>query len=299
LFRSAFQKLVNRFFPPPLLVDKPLAADVVLDESGPAEPILRRLLAWQIGRVTFLAGDDPEPDDLLQAVDWATDLGLEVGVRTRGSDLVRGTLLDDLTRAAVRHVDLLMLSAMGEVHDALAGVGDYRATLRAMDLLQKRKTRCVARIALVPSTWPMIDRTLEFLADRGVEEAEATAIATTDDEPSSWVLAAGELANVEHWLQERAERRPRLTAAPPQRFNPTRTLAEQVRRGPRCSATALRVEPDGRVFAPRGPYLAAGNLLTDDWDAVCRSDVFRDQRRRAEKPPSDPETWADRSAEVK
>lgn len=297
MFRSAFKKLVARFFSPAPQVDKPLAADVVLDEADRIEPILQRLHAWKIGRIALLADDNPEPDDLIQAVRRAVELGMEVSVRGRASDLARDATLEQLASASVRHVDLLMLSAMGEVHDALAGAGDYRAAIRAIDLLQKGKTRCVARIALVPSTWPVVDRTLEFLADRGIEAVEVTAIACADDEPSSWALAACELPRVQAWLQERAEGKPRVTATPPQRFNPIRTLAEQVRRGPRCGAVSMRVDCDGRIFAPRGPYQPAGNLLTDDWGAVSRSDAFRDQRRRAEESPSDPDHWADRSAQ--
>ena len=57
----------------------------------------------------------------------------------------------------------------------------------------------------------------------------------------------------------------------PLEFSPQLGLAEQVRMGPRASGDlAIRVEADGSVLAARGPARAAGNLLRDDWETICR-----------------------------
>ena len=84
----------------------------------------------------------------------------------------------------------------------------------------------------------------------------------------------------------------------------------------RCAAgraasgdTAIRVEPDGSVIPARGPVQPAGNLITDDWEAIEQSDVYQRYRRRVESDthcdqcpglaicaadcPRDPAGWAE------
>ena len=73
-----------------------------------------------------------------------------------------------------------------------------------------------------------------------------------------------------------------FTWYPPLKFDPSRTLAQQVRRGPRAAADAVRIEPDGRVIPPIGPAVSGGNMLQDDWKPIARSEVFRALKRRRE-----------------
>jgi MoaA/NifB/PqqE/SkfB family radical SAM enzyme len=270
-------RLVSRFQPTPL--DKPLGADVPLAESSCLGPILERLRLWDIPRVTFITGEDPEVDELLACVEHAAKLGLAVGVRGRGTDLVEGTLLHDLAAAGTQQVEVLFLSAVAEIHDALAGGGDHRSALRALALAGGGPLRAVALAALVPSTWKTIDRTLEFLAARGILHARLFAIACPDEEPSSWALGTADLVQATGWAQTSAE--PNgvwLDWCLPVRFNPAQSLAEQARHGPRSGGErVLRVEPDGRVIAPRGPFSSAGNLLIDTWESLCAQEAFRVQ----------------------
>ena len=207
---------------------------------------------------------------------------MHVGVRGRASDLASGKLLWDLAAAGVRQIEIPFLSAIGEVHDALAGAGDYRNALRVMDTLANLKLPLTAQIVLVPSTWKTIERTLQLLDDRGVREVRLFAIACRDDAPLSWAISAGELVAAAHWIEQEAPSHFNFTWYPPLTFDPLRTLAQQVRRGPRATADAVRIEPDGRVIPPTGPAVSAGNMLQADWKAIARSEVFGAWERRRE-----------------
>jgi radical SAM protein with 4Fe4S-binding SPASM domain len=67
--------------------------------------------------------------------------------------------------------------------------------------------------------------------------------------------------------------------------NPALPLTQQVIAGPRCSGdVAVRVEPNGDVFPPRGPYVSAGNVLHEDWNSIWNNEVFRRYRERVEAP---------------
>ncbi len=97
--------------------------------------------------------------------------------------------------------------------------------------------------------------------------------------------------------------------APPVRFDNSKSLAQQVRAGPRTAGDiAVRVEADGRVFAPRGRD-CAGNLLTESWEDIWNHECFTRYRQRLQAPtrcsdcpdleicaadcPKDPRGWSD------
>ena len=138
-FKQFLQNLFERvgLAEPP--APPPQAADVPLADPQQLRPIFPRLAVWGVKQVHLIAGDEPEADDLVQAVRQAVQLGMHVGVRGRASDLASGKLLADLAAAGVGEIEIPFLSAIGEVHDALAGAGDYRSALRAMDALANLK----------------------------------------------------------------------------------------------------------------------------------------------------------------
>jgi len=259
-------------------LDKPLSADVPLADPDRLVAILDRLWELAIPHVTIVAGENPHAADLVRAVERAEDLGMISGVRARGTDLRQGTLIRDLAQAGVDHVDVLYLSASPEVHDAVAGSGDHRNALEVLDAVRENEVCPVAEVPLVESTLETIEETLEALAGRGIRNAAFFALATAGRETSGGVVQAARL------VEESAEEADvRYLWYPPLEFNPEKTLAEQVRGGPRCSGdSAVRVESDGSVLPARGPYRSAGNLLSDDWQEIRQSDVFRSYRQRVE-----------------
>ena len=257
----------------------PRSADVPLADPQQLRPIVARLAAWGVKQVRFLVGDDPACDDLLQSVRQAVQCGMQAGIRGRASDLPPG-LLRDLLAAGACEVEIPFLSAIGETHDALAGPGDYRCALRAFDALASDKPPFAAQIVVVPSTWKTIQRTLQLLDDRRVHEVRFFAVACRDSEPSNWAIAAGDLVAAARWVEQSGGSHFSFHWHPPRKFDPARTLAQQVRRGPRAAADAVRIEPDGGVILPVGPAVSAGNLFQDDWKAIARGELVRTWRRR-------------------
>ena len=265
-------------------LDKPLSADVPPAPSERLVAILDRLWEMAVPHVTLIAGENPKPADLVRAVERAEDLGMIAGVRGRGTDLVQGTLIKDLAQAGVDHVDVLYLSDSPEVHDALAGTGDHQNALETLDAVHQNEVCPVAEVPLVESSLETIEETLDALAGRGIHNAAFFAVATAERGPSGGALAAGALLQAARLVEESAEEAEvRYLWYPPVQFDPTRTLAEQVRGGPRCSGdSAVRVEPDGSVIPARGPYRPGGNLFSEDWETIRRSEVFKSYRQRVE-----------------
>ncbi len=299
------------FSPEATPLDLPLSADVPLAEPQRLVPLLDRL--WELGipHVTLIAGEDPDAAALVRAVERAEDLGLIAGVRGRGASLADGSLIEDLARAGADHIDVLYLSARAEVHDALAGAGDHEKAVQALAEVWKNEVCPVAEVALTESTLECVEETLESLATAGITNACFYAVAMTEGKSSGGAVPAGNLVQAARLVEEAAEEaNVRHLWYPSVRFHLGKSLAKRVRRGPRCSGDcAVLVEPDGSVIPARGPYLVAGNLLSDSWKTIYAHEAFRDYRRRVETDthcedcpglaicaadcPRNPDGWAD------
>jgi radical SAM protein with 4Fe4S-binding SPASM domain len=292
-------------------MDRPLSADVSLAGPERLEAILSRLWDLAIPHVTLIAGDEPDPAVLVRAVEKAEDLGLIAGVRGRGSVLAQGTLIRDLARAGVDHVNVLCLASQPGIHDSLAGPGDHEKAVEVLDEVRRSEVCSVAEIALVEKTYIVIDETLRWLSRLDIRNAAFYAAAMTAGKSPAGAMRGDDLIHVAATVEESAANaNVRFLWYPPLRFRLGQSLAGLVLRGPRSSGdTAIRVQPDGSVIPARGPNQPAGNLLTDPWERIWASQRFRDYRRRIESDtrcddcpgmaicaadcPRDPAGWAD------
>jgi radical SAM protein with 4Fe4S-binding SPASM domain len=279
----AIKQFLQSLFERAGLAESPLppphAADVAVAELEQLRPILQTVASWGVKQARLAAGDGCDTDDLLNAARLAAELGLDVAIRGRATCLAAGKLLADLAAAGASEVELPLLSSVAEVHDALAGMGDHRALLKALDALPSLKLRSVAQVVLTPSTWKTISQTLTFLDDRRIRSIHLWAIVCRDDEPSSWALSASELVASAAWIEAHAPRDMQCTWYPPLKFDPARTLAQQVRLGPRAGFDAVSIGTDGNVRPPVGPATADGTVFQSDWKAIARNEVFRAWKR--------------------
>lgn len=264
------------------LLERPLSADVALADPERLVPILDRLWALAIPHVTIVAGPQANAAWLVRAVERAEDLGMIAGVRGRATDLAPGSLVADLARAGVDHVNVFYLAAKQAVHDALAGPGDHAQATALFGRIAASEVCPVAEVPLVTSTLSEIDDTLGTLGRLGVRNVGFFAVATASLAAGEGPLLAAQMAQAARIVEEAAaDAAVRFLWYAPVQFTPVRSLGEQLLRGPRCSGDlAIRVEPDGAVLAARGPARAAGNLLTDTWETIQTQPAYADYRRR-------------------
>lgn len=267
---------------PPLA--KPIAADVPLGELARLEPLLRRL--WELGipQVRLLAAGDFDARVAVRAVELAEDLGMIAGLRAAAAVLNQGMLIAELARAGLDHLDVWCFSLVEAVHDALAGEGAFAEFRRAVETARQAEICPVAVMALLRQTADSIEESIAAVADLGLGALALFALATTELAESGGPLLAEELFQLACLIEEAADAHGvRLLWYAPLRFDPQRPLAEQVAAGPRTSGDmAVRVELDGSVWLARGPNRPAGNVLTQDWEQIVESLVFRNYRRIVE-----------------
>ncbi len=264
----------------------PLQADVPQAPPEQLVPLLARL--WEVGipHVCFLAPQTFEPQHLVRAVERAEDLGLIAGVRGTATALGDEGLLADLVQAGADYVRLLYAAADAETHDALCGAGDHAAAVAIYDWLEAREICAVAEVPLVAGTVERLEETFAAMAALGVDNIAFVAYATTDAALDDGALHADALPQVAALVEESsAQVQMRFLWEPPVQRDPAQPLAAQVLQGPRASGdVSIRLEPDGTVIPPRGPYRPAGNLLTDEWERIWNDAAFRVYRERVEAP---------------
>jgi radical SAM protein with 4Fe4S-binding SPASM domain len=267
----------------------PLEAAIPLAEPEKLVPILDKLWGIGIPHVTFLIPENPNAEYLVRAVERAEDLGLIAGVRGRATDLMQENLIPDLAMAGVDHITVLYAAADEAVHDPLVGAGDHGLMDDIYQIIQENEISGVAEIPLVETTFDVLRPTLERLSEAGIYTYSFFAIVAPDEmsaEERDGALTAQAMPQTAGWVEEIAgSAEVRFLWQPPVQRDPRLSLAEQVRQGPRCSGdAAVRVEPDGSVIPPRGPYLSAGNVLSDEWQTIWQNKAFKRYRERVEAP---------------
>jgi len=267
----------------------PLEADIPLAEPEKLVPVLDKL--WDIGipHVTFLMPENPNAEHLVRAVERAEDLGLIAGVRGRATDLMQGSLIQDLAMAGVDHVTVLYVSSDAEIHNTLIGEGDHALMNDLYQNIQKNEISAVAEIPLVESTFNTLRDTLDALMAADIHNYSFFAIVAPDemaDEERDGALPAQAMPQTADWVEEIAEETDvRFLWQPPIQRDSRATLAEQVIQGPRCTGdAAVRIEPNGDVIPPRGAYLVAGNVLKDEWQTIWQHEAFKRYRERVVAP---------------
>jgi radical SAM protein with 4Fe4S-binding SPASM domain len=168
-------------------------------------------------------------------------------------------------------------------HDALLGAGDFDAALQGFARCHELELCPVAQLPIVDSTAHVLDGLVKCAAGAGVGNLSVFALACLDGEEqadAAGALPARALPQAAALATECADRcNVRLTWEPPMRFDLARSVADQVREGPRASGDAsVRVEPDGSVFPARGARSCAGNILQQSWEQIWQADCFKRYR---------------------
>ncbi len=266
----------------------PLQASLPLADPEKLLPILDKLWDAGIPHVTLLAPPAPDVTSLVRAIERAQDLAMIAGVRGRAGDLWNVDLLTALVQAGVDHITFIYASDDPAVHDALCGAGDHAAATALLAWLEENQMCAVAELPLVQATLFALTTTVTTLIARGADNIAFVTFGTTDEmlAERDGIFVANAMPQVATMVEEAAnEAQARFIWDPPVQRDPAQSLAAQVQRGPRCSGdVAVRVEPDGSVIPPRGPYHSAGNLLEMPWNAIWDHAVFRRYRDRVEAP---------------
>lgn len=258
----------------------PLEVTVPIGPLAEMGPLLDTL--WQIGipHVTFVLPEQfDQPTAVCQAIERAEDLGMIAGVHGRGTDLAQGSLLHDMAMAGVDHITVLLAAADAALHDQLLGAGDHQLASQLLADIQRQEVYAMAQLPLVESTLPHLEDTLTFLQQQGIETVSFFALVAASNEPQAALdgaLLPQTVPHLEEWVEEMAEQLGlRGLWQPPVVREGQRPLRHQLSQGPRCAGgVAARVEANGDVVPPDGPYRVVGNIFRDAWPIIWQDEAF-------------------------
>ena len=290
----------------------PLRADVVPTDVTATKDVFLRLWEAGIPHVTILVQPGGNAANLPLIGEAAEDIGMITGLRAVASWL-SPEVIEQTAMAGLDHLDLVYLSTSPQIHDEVVGPGDYQRAVDAFGQCTEVELCPVAQIPIIQSNAEELEEIVANLQGRGITNLTFFALACPDDDAqaqAAGALPARALPQVATTITEAAEEtEARYLWAPPVRFASCRSLAEQVRAGPRTAGdVAIRVAADGRVFPPRGPD-CGGNLLTQPWTDIWDHECFTRYRERLRAPtrcpdcpdleicaadcPKDPRGWSD------
>jgi radical SAM protein with 4Fe4S-binding SPASM domain len=249
--------------------------------------VLRRVRAAGVPHVIFTGGEPTLCDDLVPLVRYASRLGLVTGVNTNGRRLAEPGGAARLARAGLDHVQITLESCHAAVHNVMTGADAFAATVAGIRKACQAGLHTITNTTLTAANADHALETVDFLHRLGLTTIAMNGMIHSGCGRSHpGALPAGQLGPLLVAVRERTdELGMRLLWYTPTDYCQLSPLELEL--GPRrCSAAeySICVEPNGDVLPCQSYYQPAGNLLSDPWERIWNSPLFRSFRNRSRDP---------------
>jgi len=249
--------------------------------------VLDQLLTIGVPYVIFTGGEPTLRDDLPDLVAYAESLGMIAGLNTNGRRLSDPALCRALAEAGLDHVQITLNSARPEVHDRLSGAPAWAETVAGIRQSLAAGLHVLTNTTLLRENVAEATHLPDFLHGLGVRTFAMNGLIHSGcGAHYPGALPPGELRPVLEQVRVRASDLGMRFLW----YTPTEYCAlDPVDLGlgvKSCNAAeySVCVEPNGDVLPCQSYYQPAGNLLTDPWETIWESDLFRRLRHRREQP---------------
>jgi radical SAM protein with 4Fe4S-binding SPASM domain len=289
---------------PPRSLMAPFHARIKVAVPEQINPLLEKLWESGIMHVTFnQSGADVS--SAISNVERAEDLGMISGVRALAGWFVQQDLFQKLAMAGVDYVVLPVVSAYSQRQDLFFGENNFAHLVQTLEQCKKWEVTPVLEIPIFRENVDELEQIVNEFSGKGVTNVLYYAIANEYQQEGlngvEIIHAASLVAEIAHRSRVRYVWLPAVSAS-----GELKTILEQ---GPRTAGdVSVRVDPDGSVYPPRGPMIAAGNVLQEPWSDIWNRDIFQKYRERVISPtrceicpeleicgadcPGDPKGWA-------
>ena len=240
--------------------------------------ILERV--WDIGipHVVFTGGEPTLREDLPELIRYAEQLGIITGLNTNGRRLNDCKYLNELVCAGLDHVQITLESHNPLIHNQIVRSNNaWKQTVSGIkNALATSSLYVMTNTTLLQSNSPLLEETLNFLAEIGVKTVGLNAlihsgrgklVGTGLDENELEPL----LKIARHFTQKNNQKL--IWYTPTQYCNFDPMSLELGVKGCTAALYNMCVEPDGGVLPCQSYYHQLGNLLTDSWDSIWNHDL--------------------------
>lgn len=249
--------------------------------------VLRKLFDVGVPYIIFTGGEPTLHPDLVELVAYAESLGQLTGLNTNGRRLIDPTLTAALQAAGLDHVQITLNSHHRELHNQIVGAEAFDETIAGLRCALDAGLHTLTNTTLVESNAGQALDLVDFLHDLGVRTfAMNSMIYSGCGACYPGALRAERLETVLPQVRERAQEYGMHFLW----YTPTeycRLSPLELGLGIRCCNAAeysICIEPNGDVLPCQSYYVPAGNILTDRWEDIWNSELFRKFRYRREHP---------------
>lgn len=249
--------------------------------------VFEKLVAVGVPHFILTGGEATLHPDLPELIAYADQLGPIVGLNTNGRRIHHKPYMEALAGAGLNHIQITLGSHIPAVHDAMMGAVSYSQTVRGIENALESGVYTITNTTLMRCNMDHAEAIVEFLHDLGIRTFAMNGM----------IYSGGGFAHPEAIPEEEMPAllvRVRDRAAELGMRFLWYTPTEYCRMNPveleigakRCNAGeySLCIEPNGDVLPCQSYYVAAGNLLTDPWEAIWESELFRSFRDRESDP---------------
>lgn len=249
--------------------------------------ILEKLAEIGVPHIILTGGEPTLHPQLAAIVRHANALGQIVGMNTNGRALSYRPLAEQLAESGLNHVQITLESSREDVHNRMVNADAFHQTLAGIRNCLESGIHTITNTTLTRQNLGHAIEIVDFLHRLGLQTFAMNGMIYAGgglDEPDA--IPAEDLAATLVAVRDRAEelgmRFLWYTVTDYCRLSPLALdLAPK-----RCNAAeySICVEPNGDVLPCQSYYSAAGNLLTDPWDEIWNSALFRSFREREQNP---------------
>ncbi|HNT77675.1 MAG TPA: radical SAM protein [Anaerolineae bacterium] len=249
--------------------------------------VLDTLADIGVPHVILTGGEPTLHPDLPALIRHADARGQIVGMNTNGRRLADPALVDDLAAAGLNHVQVTLESSRAAVHNTMTGATSFDETVRGIQNALMGGLHTITNTTLTQRNRDHAVEIVEFLHDLGLHTFAMNGMiyaggGMADPDALPAEALSGLLVAVRDRAADLGMHFLWYTVTDYCRFSPLEfDLAPK-----RCNAAeySMCIEPNGDVLPCQSYYVAAGNLLTDPWDAIWNSALFRSFRDRERDP---------------
>lgn len=249
--------------------------------------VLDRLAAIGVPHIIFTGGEPTLYPQLAQLIKYADRHGQITGLNTNGRRLADARFVRELAHAGLNHVQITLESCKPEVHNHITGHDSFRETLKGIENSLATSLHTITNTTLTRKTIRHVDEIISFLHDIGVRTfAMNGMIHSGKGRMSPDAVPAIDLHPVLVHVRNKArELGMQFLWYTPTEYCQMSPLALGIG-CKRCNAGeySMCIEPNGNVLPCQSFYVAAGNILRDEWGAIWNSDLFLSFRNRTEDP---------------
>lgn len=250
---------------------------------------------WDLGipQLIFTGGEATLHEDLAAFIAKAEQQGQVTGLISNGRKLGDAAYLQTLLDAGLDHVQITLESHDAAVHDAMVGVaGAHAETVQGIRNVVAAGTYLLTNTTLTRKNLPVIEQTLDFLAELGVQNMAMNgfiyagqAVDNPDAIPEAELPEALEIVR-----DGAAERELNFVWYTPTQYctcNPI-DLGLGIKQ---CTAGRYNmcIEPDGSVIPCQSYFESMGDFLADDWPKIWNDPRLVELREH---------TWVDEKCET-